>query len=107
MNIDELFGQAGDLVDGLLIRRSQTTIGTELEDETVILDLDAGIYSGLDAVGTRIWQLLESEQSVAALRAILLEEYEVSVEPCRRDLLVFLKSLAAQNLIEVRGGESS
>ncbi len=107
MNIEELFGQAADLVDGLLIRRSQTTIGTELEDETVILDLDAGIYSGLDAVGTRIWQLLEGEQSVAALRTVLLEEYEVSVEQCQQDLLVFLQSLATQNLIEVRSGEGS
>ncbi len=107
MNIEELFEQAGDLVDGLLIRRSQATIGTELEDETVILDLDAGIYSGLDAVGTRIWQLLECEQSVAALRTVLLEEYEVSVEQCQQDLLAFLQSLAAQNLIEVRSGEGS
>ncbi|MCF6186981.1 MAG: PqqD family peptide modification chaperone [Desulfobulbaceae bacterium] len=107
MNIDELFGQAGEQVDCLRILRSQTTVDTELEDETVILDLDAGIYSGLDAVGTRIWQLLEHEQTVAALRAVLREEYEVGVELCQQDLLVFLKSLAAQNLIEVRGGESS
>jgi len=107
MNIEELFEQGGEQVDGLLIRRSQAAIGTELEGETVILDLDAGIYSGLDAVGTRIWQLLEREQTVAALCAVLLEEYEVSVEQCRQDLLVFLKDLAAQNLIEVCGEESS
>ena len=107
MNIEKLFGQAGDQVDCLRIIRSQATVDTELNGETVILDLDAGVYSGLDAVGTRIWQLLEREQSVAELRAVLLDEYEVSIEQCGRDLLVFLKSLAAQNLIEVRSGESS
>ncbi len=107
MDIEKLFGQAGGQVDGLLIRRSQATVGTELEGETVILDLDAGVYSGLDAVGTRIWQLLEREQTVADLCTVLLEEYEVGIEQCRQDLLVFLKDLAAQNLIEVCGEESS
>jgi len=107
MNIDELFEQAEDLVDGLLIQRSPTTIGTELEDETVILDLDAGIYSGLDAVGTRIWQLLERELTVADLCNVLLEEYDVGTEQCRQDLMTFLHDLAAQGLIEVRSGESS
>lgn len=106
MNIDELFEQNEEAVDRLGIVRSRSAIGTTLDDETVLLDLDAGIYSGLDAIGTRIWQLLEHEQTVAALRAVLLEEYEVSVEQCHRDLLAFLKTLAAQNLIEVRSGES-
>ena len=104
MDIDKLFGQAREQVDCLLIKRSQATIGTELDDETVILDLDAGMYRGLDAVGTRIWQLLEHEKTVAALRAVLLDEYDVSVDQCHQDLLVFLKELAAQNLIEVRSG---
>jgi len=107
MDIEKLFGQAEGQVDGLLIRRSQASIGTELEGETVILDLDAGVYSGLDAVGTRIWQLLEREQAVADLCAVLLEEYEVDVEQCHQDLLAFLKDLASQNLIEVRSGEDS
>jgi len=107
MNIDELFGHAREQVDCLLVARSKDTIGTELDDETILLDLDAGVYRGLDAVGTRIWQLLEREHSVAALCAVLLEEYEVSVEQCRQDLLAFLKDLAAQNLLEVRSGESS
>lgn len=104
MYIDNLLGQAREQVDCLLITRSRAALGTELDDETVILDLDAGMYSGLDAVGTRIWQLLEREQTVAALRAALLDEYEVTIEQCQQDLLAFLKDLAAQNLIEVRSG---
>ncbi len=31
----------------------------ELDGEAVILNLDTGIYFGLDAVGTRIWRLIE------------------------------------------------
>lgn len=106
MNIDELFGQAREQIDCLLIKRSKTALGTELDDETIILDLDAGMYNGLDAVGTRIWQLLVREQTVAALRAVLLEEYDVNEDQCDQDLLAFLKDLATQNLIEMRSGEN-
>jgi len=106
MDMDKFFGRPREQVDCLRLKRSRAAIGTELDDETVILDLDAGMYSGLDAVGTRIWQLLENEQTVAALRAVLLDEYDVSVDQCHQDLLVFLKDLAGQNLIEVHSGEN-
>ena len=37
-----------------LIRRAKDAISTELDGETVILNIDTGIYSGLDQVGTTI-----------------------------------------------------
>jgi hypothetical protein len=105
MDTEKLFQSPREKIDLLRIQRASTAIGTELEDEAVILDLAAGIYSGFDAVGTRIWQLLETEQTIAALRSVLCGEYEVSIEQCHHDLLSFLQDLAAKNLIEVSIGE--
>ena len=74
---------------------------SDLGGEVAILDLKAGVYYGLDAVGARIWSLIQEPRTVNEIRNILLEEYEVEPERCERDLLVLLQRLADERLIEV------
>ena len=76
-------------------------VSSDLGGEVAILDLKAGVYYGLDAVGARIWSLIQEPRTVNEIRNILLEEYEVEPERCERDLLVLLQSLADEGLIEV------
>lgn len=74
---------------------------SDLGGEVAILNLKAGVYYGLDAVGARIWSLIQEPRTVNEIRNILLEEYEVEPERCERDLLVLLQRLATEGLIEV------
>ena len=76
-------------------------VSSELADETVILKLTDGVYYGLDAVGAHIWQLIQEETTVKAVRDQLLQEYEVSAERCERDLLDLLQELREHGLIQV------
>jgi hypothetical protein len=76
-------------------------VSSDLGGEVAILDLKAGVYYGLDAVGARIWSLIQEPRTVNEIRNILLEEYEVQPERCERDLLVLLQRLADEGLIEV------
>ena len=76
-------------------------VSSDLGGEVAILDLKAGVYYGLDAVGARIWSLIQEPRTVNEIRDILLEEYEVEPERCERDLLVLLQRLADEGLIEV------
>ena len=76
-------------------------VSSDLGGEVAILDLKAGVYYGLDAVGARIWSLIQEPRTVNEIREILLEEYEVEPERCERDLLVLLQRLATEGLIEV------
>jgi hypothetical protein len=76
-------------------------VSSDLGGEVAILDLKAGVYYGLDAVGARIWSLIQEPRTVNEIRNILLEEYEVEPERCERDLLVLLQRLANEGLIEV------
>ena len=55
-------------------------------EETVILDLDSGTYFGLDPVGARFLELLESRGTIAAVMAPMLEEFEVGEEQLAADL---------------------
>jgi coenzyme PQQ synthesis protein D (PqqD) len=73
-----------------------------LGDDTIILDVKAGLYFSLDNVGALVWQLLQEPRSVSDLRQAILETFEVDAEVCERDLLALLGELAAKNLIEIR-----
>ena len=77
-------------------------VSSDLGGEVAILDLKAGVYYGLDAVGARIWSLIQEPRTVNEIRDILLEEYEVEPEHCERDLLALLRRLADEGLVEVR-----
>ena len=73
-----------------------------LGDDTVILDLKAGLYFSLDNVGAMIWKLIQQPKSMKELREAVLEAFEVEPEVCERDLQALLRDLATRNLVEIR-----
>lgn len=81
------------------IARSAEAMASRVGDETVILHLGSGTYFGLDPVGTRIWELLESPQSLEALHASLLAEFDVAAEVLWADIRAFLDKLFAHGII--------
>jgi hypothetical protein len=77
-------------------------VSCDLAGEAAILNLEAGVYYGLDAVGARVWHLLQEPRTVQDIRETLLMEYEVERDRCEPDLLALLQELVAAGLIEVR-----
>lgn len=84
-----------------IVVATQEQVSSDLAGEAVILNLKNGMYYGLDAVGARIWTLIQQPQSVAALRDTIVAEYDVEAERCERDILTLLTNLAAAQLIEI------
>lgn len=80
---------------------AKNQVSTDLAGEAVILNLESGMYYGLDEVGARIWELIQQPQSVPVILETLLNEYEVEPGQCENDLLVLLQSLATAKLIEI------
>ena len=56
-------------------------------DEVVLLDLDSGMYYGLDAVGGRLWDLISGSATIGEAIDTMLEEYEVEREVLESDVL--------------------
>ncbi len=77
-------------------------VSCDLAGEAAILNLKTGVYYGLDAVGSRVWELIQEPKTVAAVRDALLEEYEVEPARCESDLKQLLAQLAEKELLEVR-----
>ncbi len=70
-----------------------------IDDEAVALDLDAGQYYGLNAVATRIWELLSDGRSVSSICDALEQEFEVAPDELRVDVEAFIGDLVASGLV--------
>jgi Coenzyme PQQ synthesis protein D (PqqD) len=84
-----------------LVSSSPNQVSCDLEGEEVILNLQSGVYYGLDPVGAFIWKLVEQPRTIASIRNSMLEKFEVDAERCEKDLFVLLEKLSAEGLIEV------
>lgn len=82
-------------------RRSADVLAAEVDGEMVMMDVERGVYVGLDAIGTDIWKRLEAPAMAAELASILSEEYDADPATIERDVLALLSSLTEQGLVEV------
>jgi hypothetical protein len=65
----------------------------------VLLNLESGVYFGLDAVGTRAWTLLAQQKSIADVCAIMLDEYEVGAGVLEDDITTLVGQLREKRLL--------
>jgi hypothetical protein len=82
-------------------------VSSDLGSDVAILHLKAGTYYGLDAVGARVWRLLQEPRTVEEIRDVLVSEYEVEPDRCGRDLIALLHGLADEGLIEAGDGTAA
>ena len=71
------------------------------EDETVLLNLDNEQFYGLDQVGTRLWQLVETGTTFGEAVATLQAEYDVGREVLATDLVALVLDLQSHGLVLV------
>ena len=81
---------------------SRDQVAADLEAELVILNLNAGVYYGLDLIGTRIWNLAKEGRNVGQIEQAILAEYDVEPDRCRRDLYRLLEKLADAGLVSIQ-----
>lgn len=78
---------------------SASVVFRELDGETVLLNLDSGVYFGLDAVGTRVWTLLLEHGTTGPVCARMEQEYDVEPEALERDVHRLVRELHQKGLI--------
>ena len=82
---------------------SEDVIAQQVGEEMVLLDLEAGVYYGLDPVGRRIWELLTEHGRLRVVFETMVEEYDVTPEALQQDLLQLVQELQARGLTQVVG----
>ena len=85
------------------VQSSEDVVAQKVGEEMVLLDLESGVYYGLDAVGSRVWELLMEHGRLRVVFETMAEEYDVTPELLQQDLLHLLQELQARGLIQVAG----
>jgi hypothetical protein len=78
---------------------SAEQVSADLNGEMAILGLKSGVYYGLNEVGCRVWRCLEKPHSLAEIRDVLLEDYEIDFAQCENDVEAILIKLFREGLI--------
>jgi Coenzyme PQQ synthesis protein D (PqqD) len=89
--------------DGILAARVRVpdhVVYRNFPDETVVLNLESGIYHGLNGTAARMLELVQERDSVAAAVDELAREFEQPREVIERDVVGLCRALAERGLIE-------
>lgn len=84
------------------IRPAADVLVSDLDGESVLLNLRTESYYGLDAVGARMWHAVTAADSVGQAFVTLAEEFDVNEQQLHRDLIDLLATLEAHGLIDVK-----
>lgn len=83
------------------VRAREGVLFQELQGEAVLLNLDSGMYFGLDPVGTRMWQLMAEHERLADVAGAIAAEFDVGDERCAKDLIALVARLESEGLVTV------
>ncbi|MBL0225863.1 MAG: PqqD family protein [Geobacteraceae bacterium] len=81
--------------------RTEGIMTAPVDQEIVLLNMAGNNYISLDAIGRRIWELLETSVVVEDLCGRLGDEFEATQEQIRADVLPFLAELEREGLVRV------
>ena len=81
------------------IVRTEGIMTAPVDQEIVLLNMKGNNYISLDAIGRRIWELLETPVVVDELCRQLGMEFDGTQEQIKTDVLSFLNELEGEGLV--------
>jgi len=83
------------------VKLSDDVLISDLQGESVILNVNSQRYYGLNKIGTRFLTLLRNSQSIESAFDALLLEYDVEADELRGDLTDLLVELREAGLVKI------
>ena len=75
---------------------------SQINDESIILNLKTGIYFQINELGSYIVSKLNNYSTIETLNDRVTEDFDVSPNKSKKDLLVFIKDLDSKNLLHYK-----
>ena len=76
-----------------------------MDGESVLLNMETEKYFGLDATGTRMWQVATRSASVEAAYVALLQEFDVDPQALRANLAELIARLIEHGLVTLSSAD--
>jgi len=86
---------------------SDNVTSTQIEGESILLDLEEGVYYGLNSVGGAIWEEIQEPMLIEDIVRAITNTYDVERGQCREDVLALVADLEENGLVDVRDEEPS
>ena len=87
----------------MIVSKSSATAWRIIEGEAVIISLDTKIFRGLNAVGSRVWELIDGRRSVDEIVEVIVREFDVTREQAAGDVQAFVRELLDKGLVTSAG----
>tara|TARA_S200000501_G_C20826126_1_gene745045 strand:- start:1551 stop:1826 length:276 start_codon:yes stop_codon:yes gene_type:complete len=75
---------------------------SKINNESVILNLKNGIYFQVNELGSYIISQLNQYSTFESLNNKIVEDFDVSPNKSKKDLLAFIKDLESKNLLHYK-----
>jgi Coenzyme PQQ synthesis protein D (PqqD) len=95
-----------DLSSSCPIRSEQVT-WKALEGESVLLDLETGVYFTLNETGTVAWELFDGTTSLTTISESLCVRFDTPPEQVGQDLIELTQTLLEEGLVRIREDPST
>jgi hypothetical protein len=79
--------------------RQQSLLWRKVDEEGVVLDLEASSYLRTNPTGAELWELLAEDRTEDELVAYLEATYDVDHDRAHADVRAFLDALRAQGVL--------
>ncbi len=82
-----------------MFKRRESWLTAKVGEEVVMMSADSGVYIGLNEIGARVWDLIETPRDLDQLCTALAEEFETTPAACRPEVEAFLEDLEKRGVI--------
>ena len=83
-----------------LVKRADRFVETEIDGETVVMELETGDFFSLSGSALSIWQLIDGTRDRASLAAAVAAEYQLRESQLAGEIDAFVADLKAAKLVE-------
>ena len=81
--------------------RNPDLLAADMDGEKVMLSITNNSYYGINDVGARIWDLLDTPSTQQEISRIIAAEYDVEETQCLSDVQNFLLELLEHDIIRI------
>ena len=78
---------------GHVWQRNDNWVGSQIEDNFVMVNLDTGKYVSLNASAGAVWQALEQPRTQAEIETGLIADYDVDADTCTQSVTSLLAQM--------------
>lgn len=89
------------ILKNCVVVATQDNVSEELDKETVVMNIQSGVYYGLNKVATVVWNQIQQPKAVNEIQEFISNQYKIDAEQCEQDVLTLLQELETEGLIEV------